>query len=266
MSITRTYGAGAVAQAGQAAGQARASEAQAAQALQMQRFREELAHGDAVRQMNMHWDLEKESRARAWEIEKLEIASRIDNELGNKRYIKKMSQWQAGDEYIDSIAGDHPPDKVAMMRFSLDSQFAKDIPEAGARLGGGMYEMEQRKAEAKLALQQKEEKPPSRTDVSAAVKFLTEYDEKKNRSLWSKIWDPFAPEPTPEEEQAAEYFRDMLNKAGVATPQTQTGTTTPDPTSFEPTNVAEFETTVAQLKSVNMMEAQKYYNQWKDKF
>ena len=140
MSIRKTYGAGAVAAAGQAAGQARIKEAQAAQALQMQRFREQLAHGDAVRQMNMHWDLEKESRARAWEIEKLEIASRIDNELENKNYIKKMSQWQAGDEYIDSIADKHPPEQVAMMRFTLDQQFARDIPKAAARLGVGLYE------------------------------------------------------------------------------------------------------------------------------
>ena len=140
MPIQKTYGAGAVAQAGAAAGQARIKEAQAAQALQMQRFREELAHGDAVRQMNRHWDLEKESRARAWEIEKMEIASRIDNELENKNYIKKMSQWQAGDEYIDSIANKHPPEQVAMMRFTLDQQFARDIPKAAARLGIGLYE------------------------------------------------------------------------------------------------------------------------------
>ena len=140
MSIRKTYGASAVAQAGVAAGQARIKETQAAQALQMQRFREQLAHGDAVRQMNMHWDLEKESRARAWEIEKLEIASRIDNELENKNYIKKMSQWQAGDEYIDSIADKHPPEQVAMMRFTLDQQFARDIPKAAARLGVGLYE------------------------------------------------------------------------------------------------------------------------------
>lgn len=140
MGIQRTYGAGAVAQAGQAAGQARIKETQAAQALQMQRFREELAHGDAVRQMNRHWDLEKESRARSWEIEKMETASRIDNELENKNYIKKMSQWQAGDEYIDSIADKHPPEQITMMRFTLDQQFAKDIPKAAARLGVGLYE------------------------------------------------------------------------------------------------------------------------------
>jgi len=140
MAIQRTYGAGAVAAAGQAAGQARIKETQAAQALQMQQFREQLAHADAVRKMNLHWDLERESRARAWEIEKLETASRIDNELENKNYIKKMSQWQAGDEYIDSIADKHPPEQVTMMRFTLDQQFAKDIPKAAARLGVGLYE------------------------------------------------------------------------------------------------------------------------------
>lgn len=161
MTIRRTYGAGAAAKAGVAAGQAKAGmeaarlhiaqqQAQATQALQMQRFREGLAHGDAVRQMQMHWDLEKESRARAWQIEKLEIASRIDNELENKNYIKKMSQWQAGDEYIDSIADKHPPEQVAMMRFTLDQQFAKDIPKAAARLGIGLYEKERRKTMGKL--------------------------------------------------------------------------------------------------------------------
>jgi len=146
MGIKRTYGAGAAARAGQAAGQARANEAQAARAFQMQRVREQLAHGDAVRQMNMQWDLEKESRARSWEIEKLEIASRIDNELENKRYIKNVSQYQAGQEYIDSIRDRHPEAAVQMMEFTLDKQFSKSIPEAAARLGAGMYEAEQRKA------------------------------------------------------------------------------------------------------------------------
>jgi len=220
MAIQRTYGASAVAAAGQAAGQARIKETQAAQALQMQQFREQLAHADAVRKMNLHWDLERESRARAWEIEKLETASRIDNELENKNYIKKMSQWQAGDEYIDSIADKHPPEQVTMMRFTLDQQFAKDIPKAAARLGVGLYEQEKKKEETKLLeKQQKEEKPPSRTDITAAIKFLGEYDEKKNRRLWSKIWDPFAPGPTQEEDKAAEYFKDVLNKAGIGTPQ-----------------------------------------------
>ena len=227
MPIQRTYGAGAVAAAGQAAGQARIKETQAAQALQMQQFREQLAHGDAVRKMNLHWDLEKESRARAWEIEKMEIASRIDNELENKNYIKKMSQWQAGDEYIDSIADKHPPEQVTMMRFTLDKQFAGDIPKAAARLGVGLYEQEKGKAEAKLLeKQQKEEKPPSRTDITTAVKFLGEYNEKKNKS--SKFWHPLAPEPTPEEDEAAEYFKDMLNKVGINTPQLQAGYSSPN--------------------------------------
>ena len=95
MAIRRVHGARAVAKAGSAAGAARAGEkaaalhqqrqeAQAAREFQLQLQREERAYRDAVRQQDMTLDLEMRERAKRWEIDNMELASRLDFEREEK--------------------------------------------------------------------------------------------------------------------------------------------------------------------------------------
>lgn len=85
MGIKRVYGAGAVAKAGYAAGRAKASQAVAerverkrAKQTALDAQREERRYREALRQQDFVIDLQMQERAKVWEIEKMELRSRMD--------------------------------------------------------------------------------------------------------------------------------------------------------------------------------------------
>ncbi len=84
MGIRREYGHRAAAKAGLQTGRRaaakEASKEAAQRAAQLQRQREQQQYDMSVREMQMEMSLEAERRARAWQIEKMEIASRLDFE------------------------------------------------------------------------------------------------------------------------------------------------------------------------------------------
>jgi len=122
------------------------------------------------------------------------------------------------------------------------------------------YEMEKMGVDIPTSLlpgreEERVEKPPSRTDIDAAIKFLQEYEEKEKKA--ARWYAPFAPEPTPEEETAAEFYRGIIED--VSPPAVSE-------IDIEPNTLKDFEDTVAQLKTIDINKARLYYQKWAGKF
>jgi hypothetical protein len=102
MAIRRTYGGAAAAKAGLETGRRRAEQQAAAQAAQIsaqresakareKAIKEQRAYQDKVRQIQQQWNLEAENRARAWQLEKMETASRMDFQRQEAARQKKLT-------------------------------------------------------------------------------------------------------------------------------------------------------------------------------
>ena len=95
MGIRRIYGAGAVAKAGLAVGQQQAAKesAQRAQQIAAQKAAQEDAqkYQQAVRQQDLMIDLQMRERAKLWEIEKMELASRMDFQRKETERQRKLT-------------------------------------------------------------------------------------------------------------------------------------------------------------------------------
>jgi len=104
MAIDYQSGSGAVAQKGQEAGEARIHEQQRAannerkMRLDLENIQYQATLQKAMMQQQM--DIEQESRAKAWEIEKMETRSRLDFQKDEKVRIKKETQYESGVEEI----------------------------------------------------------------------------------------------------------------------------------------------------------------------
>lgn len=163
-------------------------------------------------QTEKQWDYERFNRAKAWDIEKMELRSRMDFEQEEQERVREMSR-------IDAKI-------LALKKAEEDKQFTGREPEFKSL----MFSLEQQKLGIKnpRALPRPEEQRdiPKRTDIDAAVKFLQEYEEKTTKA--KKLLHPFAPEPTKEEDVAAQYYRSIIDQipggtisSGLPTPKTE---------------------------------------------
>jgi len=193
-------------------------------------------HEAEMAQFNADLRLEAEKRSRLWELEKMEMASRADFAREEQSRQRKLDNIDNAMQQLDKevLAGRMSEEEVRplklkyqMNKLGLDVPVSFLRPAEEERYGVEPYwrkfrdypeeSPERQLYDAKMRDEAGVDVPsvdvPSRTDVSAAVKFLTEYEEKKGKA--AKFYHPFAPEPTEEEETVAEYFRDILRRARV---------------------------------------------------
>ena len=143
MGIKRTYGAGAVAQLGFATGQAKAEQEAAQKAFAANERRAaqiaDQQYRDAVRQQDIVLDLEMRERAKRWEIDKLEIRSRMDFEQEEKERGRKIESANNALAQIDKevSAGRMSEDEAYPLRlkYTLEKQGA-DAPTSLVKPGG----------------------------------------------------------------------------------------------------------------------------------
>lgn len=98
MGIRRVYGAGAVGKAGLAVGQAKAAQATAeraerkrSQQAALDAQREERRYRETIRQQDFAIDVQMQERAKMWEIEKMELRSRMDFQREEGERQQKLS-------------------------------------------------------------------------------------------------------------------------------------------------------------------------------
>lgn len=254
MAIRKTYGIEAAAKAGKLIGEIQAGEKEQARKERLADKAAAYANQRAMAKFNAQMqferfrmsaimDLQSEQRARAWEVEKMQRRSELDFAADERQRAKRIQEFQSGISEIEKAEqlNQYPQYVLDQAKSDLASKYY-DIPQAAPYLG----------------LKNLPEATPTvkRTDVDSAIEFLQGYEEKKQKA---ESWrHPLSPEPTPEEEQAAAYYKDILN-------QTET-TTIENPVLKEPQNIQEFENIVAQLKRINVNQAKMYYNQWASKF
>lgn len=167
------------------------------------------------------WDIEAFNRAKAWEIEKLEMKSRLDFEreegdrqkrlldINNK--IDQLTKEQDAGRFM----GNEPAFANAMAYWQTQKEAVESgisAPTIPWYTHPGLYETEAAEMR-RQSLIAGQPKPPSRTDVAAAQKYLTSFREKEERA--KRPLAIFAPDPTPEEVAGAEYMRSLMERAGV---------------------------------------------------
>ena len=135
MAIDYQSGSGAVAQKGQEAGeariheQARAANNERKMRLDLENIQYQATLQKAMMQQQMY--IEQESRAKAWELEKMEIASRLDFQKEEQVRIKKETQYESALDEINkrrvSKGGTFPDSEAdkAIFQVSLQNQGVK---------------------------------------------------------------------------------------------------------------------------------------------
>lgn len=134
---------------------------------------------------NATMDLEEEKRSRTWELEKMELRSRIDFEKEERKRIQNEEEYEAGVRIInESNMPDLEKEKqLFRLRMKKEADMAVSIPK----------ETEKRISEA---------------DLARATKFLGEYEEPK----W---YQPLMKEPTEAEKAMKTHYEQLLGKAGI---------------------------------------------------
>jgi hypothetical protein len=140
-----------------------------------------------LEQLRHQWEIESYNRQQAWNLEKMELASRADFMREEQERQRKIDEFNAKKKAIE------------------DSNILTE-DEKGLRI----LELQ---TGLKLYQKEKEPKLTERTDVDAAVKFLTDYDEK-----YGGVW--YLPKfleakPTEYEEKAKDYYMNILESAGI---------------------------------------------------
>lgn len=83
------------------AGEERAAQQQLEISERRQAQQREFEYRTAVRQQDMAFDLETEMRAKQWELEKMEISSRVDFEREEKKRQRVLDEYDAAIKYIN---------------------------------------------------------------------------------------------------------------------------------------------------------------------
>lgn len=198
----------------------------------------------STKMLDAQLDLEMYERSKRWEIDKMELRSRLDFEREEKERVRKLDDIDNALRQIDKEveSGRMSEEQAQPLRFT--------------------YEMKKLGIDTPISLIRPptEEKitPTKRTDIDAAIKFLREYEEKKRKA--AKFYHPLAPEPTAEEEAAAEFYRGII---GDITPTAPPGI---DEINIEPSSEAEFYSTVSKLKAIDPARARTYYDKWAGRF
>ena len=247
MGIKRTYGASAVAKAGQAAGQARAAEAAANRAehkrAQMEARnaqREERQYRQAIRSQDLAIDLQIQERSKLWEIEKIEMRSRMDFERDERTRQKKLAEKDAKLNALESAYKNGQINENDYQNAVLQTQSGLPIYTQG--------KIEQRSGGESVS---------SPSQQISAIKALKHEDYQEPNWLQSLI--PGGKEELSPETIAEKEILQNIVSGGYKTQPIISET-------IEPQDVDSFEATVAQLKQIDMAQAKAYYNKWAGKF
>ena len=199
--------------------------------------------------------LETEERAHQWEVEKMDMRSRMDFAEEERARQEKRTKLQSTLDRIDEI--DTIPESTKEgLRTKAILEY-NQVNVSDRVLFPGLYETTER------------ERVPSRTDVGAAVKFMTEFREKERK------WNiPYVREvaPTAEERAAVPYYQDILQKAGMGAEEAGRAAVSMTPVEQDvninvaPSNEAEFESIVARLKATDISKARAYYEKFAGQF
>jgi len=199
---------------------------------------------------------ESEERTHQWEMEKAEMRSRADFAEIERARQEKRANLQATIKRINEI--------------ETIPESTKERLKTKAVLDFHQISVSDRVLFPELYERDEERGAPSRTDVGAAVKFMTEYREKEAEA---ESWlSPFAPEPTAEERAAVPYYQDILRKAGMGTEEAAQAAVGMAPVEQDvninvaPSNEAEFEAIVSQLKATDISRARAYYEKFSGQF
>lgn len=147
MGIKRTYGAGAVAGLGFATGKAKAEQETAARAFEAQERKAaqaaEFQYRDAIRQQDIVLDLEMRERAKRWDIDKMELRSRMTFQEDEEARMRKIKSANNALAQIDKeVSAGRMSDKEAYplkLKYELEKQGA-DAPTSLLQSGDGGQE------------------------------------------------------------------------------------------------------------------------------
>jgi len=243
--IAGLYGAGALV-GKQEAEARRKQEIQA----RRQELQERFEYQTAMRQQDAVIDLQMRERSKLWEIEKMELRSRLDFEREEKKRQRALDEMDASIKAIkdsDLFDKDSPQQELAILNARLKAMNSAQISVKEAGL--------------------EEPKVVSPTQKISAMKRLRE-EEYQEPTWLEKVVPQFLggrpSELSPEIQAEKQILQDIISGQYAA----PTGTITAGIPLAEniPSTAAEFESVVAQLKRINMNVAREYYNKWAGKF
>jgi len=209
--VTPEGEAGRMAEVGKIVGQAQAAQQRIEQAVRTQ---ERLASIEAQKELaifnhqlqldrakyHAYMDFEGERRAREWELEKMEMSSRLDFQQEEKKRLEDTEKYNTGVEIIEN--SNMPDFRKEQALFDLSMKFrAGYVPSIPA---------------------EKEERLPSEADIARAAKYLSEYEEPgRLRRGISKITRGLlgAKAPTPQEKALKTHYERLLGE-GLRTEST----------------------------------------------
>lgn len=146
---------------------------------------------------------EKEKRAQLWEIEKMELRSRVDFQKEEMGRLKKESEYERGIELIrdtTNLTDSQKEDAFFKLQMHHATGYVPSIPA----------EREER-----------EERGPSETEIARAVKFLSEWEEPgKLGGLAHKLTRGFlgAEPPTEGERKLKTHYEKLIEEGFEAEP------------------------------------------------
>lgn len=186
--------AGLYSRLGALAGQAEAARRAEENLRRMEMQLSQQEHAREMATFNAQLRLQTEQRARMWELEKMDMRSRVDFEREEKNRQRKLDDRQAQTDALDRALKDG----------IINEQ---DYNQAYLQVTTGVPMYTQAQITGRAA--DRPEKPEfGRTDVTAAIKYLQEISGKREKA--EKWYHPLAPDVTEEEVKAEEYYKSII--------------------------------------------------------
>ena len=221
--------------------------AQQMQAIQLQQAREERGY---------QRQLESEERSHQWEVEKMDMRSRVDFTEEERARQEKRANFQATIKRIDEIENITKETKEDLRTKAVVDFLGISVSDRV------LFPELHKKEEARKRV-------PSRTDVGAALEFLAEVEEKEKS--WEIPWISREP-PTEEERAAVPYYQDILRRAGMGAGEAGRAAVSMAPVeqdvniNVRPNNIPDFDAITAQIYSIDPEKARTYFDKWKTLF
>lgn len=171
----------------------------------LQQMEMQLQRQEHIREMatfNAQLRLQTEQRARMWELEKMDMRSRIDFEREERNRQRKLDERQAQTDALDRALRDGVIDEEDYNLAYLQITSGIPVYSQAQIAQRQVYTQEQIAKRAGV-------KPEfGRTDVVAAMKGLQEIGEKREKGKY--IWNILAPDITEEDIKAEEYYKSII--------------------------------------------------------
>lgn len=231
------------------AGQSIAAQKEIEYSRAMARQLQQMEHEKEMTVFRAQLDLQASMRSQQWELEKMEIRSRVDFEREERERVRNLDSIDNAlrqiDKEVESGRYDENSERIQNLRF--------------------YYKMKRQGTAPPVSLIQ----PPreERERYISPAQRMAAYKQLQTEELREPTWlERLLPGGKGELTEEELFYREMFEKTARGEPAgTITSPITTD-TDIEPTSETEFYGIVSRLKAIDPVKARAYYNKWAGRF